>query len=226
MKKALGLSLLLLMGCCEPPQSPNNPMTIKSHLIKENTITLRQTTGKYPILHGDYQAVNDEIKNLVDGLVAFDKDFHGDDVRGVTDLDYQIHHATDKELSFAITYGVQDTTGRLFKKLYYVDLVHQRQVSLSEYLTKHNLDIKKFNQSFNEFLKSCHHNQKNPHCDDIVISQLMAVYLEHDNLVDILKTHDGFYVIDDNIVIAFYSNKSTSELIFNKHTGKLVFDRI
>lgn len=226
MKKALGLSLLLLMGCCEQPQSPNNSMTIKSHLIKENTIALRHATGKYPILHGDYQAVNDEIKNLVDGLVVFDKEFHGDDVRGVTDLDYQIHHATDKELSFAITYGVQDATGRLFKKLYYVDLVHQRQVSLSEYLTKHNLDIKKFNQSFNEFLKSCHNNQKNPHCDDIVISQLRAVYLEHDNLVDILKTHDGFYVIDDNIVIAFYSNKSASELIFNKHTGKLVFDRI
>lgn len=237
MVKILAILLLLTaLSACQN-QSPNNEQTlaqenpsdqtkpaIPTHsALKNQAITFQREVGNYPILiEKDYQAVNDDIAKLIQGLVEFDKQFDKNAVSGGVDwLEYELLTPNDNELAILINYAVTDMTARSFRKYYQLDLKTKQQVLLKDYLDTHQ--IHKINESLNQFLDNCRNSQmQTKQCDDISLGYLSNFYHFDNQKLDIINDNDGFYILDkDHIIIAFNSSKFTTSFKVNIKTYQI-----
>lgn len=229
------LLLLTALSACQN-QSPNNEQTfaqenpssqtkptIPTHsALKNQPITFQREVGNYPILiEKDYQAVNDDIAKLIQGLVEFDKQFDKNAVSGGVDwLEYEILAPNDNGLAILINYAVTDMTARSFRKYYQIDLKNKQQILLNEYLTNHQ--ITKINESLNQFLDNCRdEHTKYEQCNDMSLYYFAFGGVDNSD-IDILEHHTGFYILDkDHIVIGFDSAKFTTSFKINIKTYQI-----
>lgn len=212
----------------------NLEQSLPEQLLKNNTVYFNHTEGNYPTLTDErHDAINQEIKTMIDKLIAFDRQFDREQMGGVGRLEYQILTVSNDRLAIKMETELSDMTARYFVKYYQLDLKNHTKIDLKKYLTQQQIDIGKLNKTVNDFLISCFDNgglnpesrHYNKSCEDISLGYLYNAYIFNNHLIDIINHHDSFYIADDNhIVIAINSTKFTSEFKINLNTYQLVFN--
>ena len=204
--------------------SKQSTKTDVNDILKETTISFRQETGRYPLfVSTDYQTINADIQRMIDELLVFDKQFTGDSVEGVSNLNYEILIFDDNDLAFLIDFNVQDYTARYFLKYYHIDLKNKRKIDFLEYLNKQSVDIDKLNNAFKNFIKQKHIECLSSEAGlcDVRLGYLIGL-LSFNNLdldIDVVNLHD---ILDkDHVVIAMNSTKFTSSFKINIHTYEI-----
>lgn len=196
-------------------------------VIKVNDVKFIKTKGKYPLfIDTSYQAINQQIQDLIDELVAFDKLFEAKDVIGGVDkFDYVVLNFDENQFSFKLSYAVTDMTSRYFAKYYQIDLKNKKKVLLSDFLKENAVNVAELNKAINDYVMTCKDNNKPEYCHELSIGDLLNLFEFNHETIDVLKDSDSFYVVDnEHIVIAFNTTNFTTTFKINIKTYQIDFN--
>lgn len=187
-----------------------------TYLISNNIIPKYnlQLHGSYPSIKGaKFKEINDSILTFI--TTNFDKK----DKEYSTEVSFEKISQNRETLSFSIDYNISNSTERYFNKYYTLNLLKEKELSLSEYLEQKKIPKSDVINNINYFISLCTSTKKliPDYCSDMTMRSL----LENDTIVNYSKI-SSFYIKNNNdIGIGVDSNKFTTTFIYNIKTKQV-----